>query len=119
MAVLFRDGTDIQLTSMGVDEDTIAGITAIDAAVDGTLDSSVCEAAAQVLGRQLCALRCRGQIEKNSSIHSSRGPPEVARPGALVTLCAAAAPNFCACVRWTLCACMHTHGATGAAYAIQ
>ena len=49
---------------MGVDEDTIAGITAIDAAVDGTLDSSVCEAAAQVLGRQLCALRCRGQIEK-------------------------------------------------------
>ena len=39
----------VKLTSMGVEEDTITGLTAIDAADDGTLDSSLCEATAQVM----------------------------------------------------------------------
>ena len=66
-----------KLATLGVDEDTIPGLTAIDTAADGTLDSSLCDATAQIMHAELDRIDDRDDdatsVHCGSSSSSGRG----------------------------------------------
>jgi hypothetical protein len=62
-----------KLSSMGVEEDIIAGLTAIDAVEDGTMDSSLCEATAQVMHAELGKV-----VDRDDDVESVRSSSAVA-----------------------------------------